>query len=441
MGIGNPPNIYETRVYLAENMTADHVIIHPRTLIYFTIFIFTFKGLFLTLAFRSSRQPFLRWLALACFSFALGWLMFAGRFWFGINPITLPLANALLLLLPILMTVSVLSFFQKKLIKSQVRTIFLILGLVFVGLTCTMHYGFMSGILSSTFSGFVYCVVAKILSRYLYFRRSIIALFIALNLVLGITLLAKGGLLTFYELYPKLLPERVVTELLSMSLFLNLICVDAQILGFPILYFMKAQSDLEHTNRQLQILSQRDELTGLFNRRMLMETLEQRGAGNDGNQGGLGLIIFDLDHFKQINDRFGHEVGDRVLVQAARRTRQVVPPSGMVVRYGGEEFIIVLPRTTLEIALEIAEQVRAAIAALTFTAQPGGGPHRVTASFGVAVTTPATTTSQLMTQADAALYRAKAQGRNQVCTADPVSLTTHATTLGQRSGYGPSTFS
>lgn len=418
-------------------MTANDVIIHHRTLIYFTIFIFTFKSLFLWLAFRSSSQPFLRWLALACFSFALGWLLFAGRFWVGINTITLPLANALLLLFPILMTASILSFFQEKLLRSQIRTVLFLLGLVCFGLACTMHYGFMSGILSATLSGVMYCAVAQVLGRYLYFRRSIIALFMILNLTLGITLLVKGGLLTIHEVYPGLFPEQVLAESLSISLFLNLICVDAQILGFPILYFMKTQNDLEQTNRQLQTLSQRDELTGLFNRRMLMETLDHRSAA-DTDLKGLGLIIFDLDHFKQVNDRFGHKVGDGVLAQTAQRARQVVPPAGMVVRYGGEEFIIVLPHTTLGMALALAEQVRTAIADLTFTAKPDNWPSQITASFGVAVATATTPADQLMAQADAALYRAKTQGRNQVCTADPVSLAADAFALEQRQPPGQS---
>ena len=154
-----------------------------------------------------------------------------------------------------------------------------------------------------------------------------------------------------------------------------------------------------------------DPLTGLANRRSLDETLARMLAQAARSQGSLSAVVLDLDGFKQINDRFGHERGDHVLAAVATAVTRTLRVSDFVARAGGEEFVVLLPDTGLDGALVVAENLRAAVQAM---AVPGlEGP--VTASFGVAVhPEDAGDGNGLLRSADAALYLAKRNGRNRV---------------------------
>lgn len=155
-----------------------------------------------------------------------------------------------------------------------------------------------------------------------------------------------------------------------------------------------------------------DTLTGLGNRRWLAEVVGSEVARSRREQRPLSVIVFDLDHFKRINDGFGHDTGDEVLVAVAETARRVLRPYDLVARLGGEEFCAFLPATSLKEALPIAERLREAIAALRVDALRG---RQVTASFGVheadVVREPF---KEMLRLADAHLYRAKGAGRNQV---------------------------
>jgi diguanylate cyclase (GGDEF)-like protein len=125
----------------------------------------------------------------------------------------------------------------------------------------------------------------------------------------------------------------------------------------------------------------------------------------------LGAVLLDLDHFKEINDRYGHGVGDEVLAAVGVALRSTVRESDFVGRYGGEEFIMLLPDADRETTLQVAERVRSAIADIDIL----GGDSAVTASFGVAVFPEhAPDAARLVRNADRAMYRAKANGRNRV---------------------------
>ena len=155
--------------------------------------------------------------------------------------------------------------------------------------------------------------------------------------------------------------------------------------------------------------SQMDPLTGAGNRRLLdgqLATVLREAAG-----GPTAFCMVDLDHFKSVNDTYGHPAGDALLREVCARIRATVRPTDGVYRYGGEEFCILLPETDLPAALDTAERVRAAVAATGF--RIAGGMLSVTASLGVAVTHVADVPG-LVGQADRALYEAKAGGRNQV---------------------------
>ena len=168
---------------------------------------------------------------------------------------------------------------------------------------------------------------------------------------------------------------------------------------------------LRDTLRQQSI---RDPLTGLFNRRHMNDVIgrEFARARREGSQVAVALV--DIDHFKRINDRHGHDVGDLVLVQVAHTIEAQVRQGDIVCRFGGEEFVVILPDITQESALERAEQVRAAVAALDFR---GGDPPvgQVTVSLGVAMYPQhGDKEGELVRAADAALYRAKESGRDRV---------------------------
>ena len=158
-----------------------------------------------------------------------------------------------------------------------------------------------------------------------------------------------------------------------------------------------------------------DQLTGLYNRRFLgtqLEPLVQRAqCGGDP----VSVMAIDIDHFKRCNDTFGHDVGDAVLREFAARLASNTRPSDYACRQGGEEFIVVMPRTTGDIACLAAERLRRAIAASAFIIPGLGQPLEVTISIGVASTEGADDTPEtLLKRADEALYEAKRGGRNRV---------------------------
>lgn len=177
--------------------------------------------------------------------------------------------------------------------------------------------------------------------------------------------------------------------------------------------FALAVTNLELRN-ELRAQSIRDALTGLYNRRYLDETLarELRRANRTGIP--VSLLMLDIDHFKQLNDTYGHAAGDAVLADVAAVVLQCVRSEDVACRYGGEEFVVIMVGLDQDEAVERAEQIRNAIAlhGFTWNDQP---VDRLTASFGVA-TSPGhgLTTDQLFGAADTALYEAKDQGRNRV---------------------------
>jgi diguanylate cyclase (GGDEF)-like protein len=163
-----------------------------------------------------------------------------------------------------------------------------------------------------------------------------------------------------------------------------------------------------------------DELTGLFNHRRFQEGLSQEIERSRRFGHGLGLVMLDIDNFKNVNDTYGHQVGDRVLAEVARVLRQFSREIDEPARYGGEELAVVLPGTDLEGAFNLAERVRAGIEALAFPLENGRTLH-VTASFGAASMPESADDQQgLIAAADAALYVAKRSGKNKTERAEPI---------------------
>lgn len=154
-----------------------------------------------------------------------------------------------------------------------------------------------------------------------------------------------------------------------------------------------------------------DALTGQGNRRALDELLKQQAELYLSTGRAFSILMLDIDFFKSVNDQFGHMVGDDVLRAFAKRVREYVRPGDVCARFGGEEFVVVLPGTTLEAALEVAERLRQGVAQAPLLNTPR---VQVTVSIGVATLAPRQTVADLLVAADAAVYVAKNAGRDQV---------------------------
>ena len=180
---------------------------------------------------------------------------------------------------------------------------------------------------------------------------------------------------------------------------------------------------MQRQQRKLRELAAIDPLTGIANRRQAFKLAERLLASCQRRGAPFATIMLDLDHFKAVNDRYGHAIGDQLLCHAAQALELAVRRQDVVGRAGGEEFVIFLPDTGLDAAALVAERCRLAI-----TAEATERNISCTASLGLAVASYGLQSlDQLMAQADAALYRAKQQGRNRVVTAPLTTVSATST--------------
>jgi len=202
--------------------------------------------------------------------------------------------------------------------------------------------------------------------------------------------------------------QRIVMERLALVIGV-LVFVILLLVGGLFLALLRLNREHERITR----LSQADELTGLGNRRYLLDCMNTLYQQTPSDEGALSLALLDIDHFKQVNDSFGHPAGDRILQVFAKALLSVSRKSDIVARLGGEEFCVLMPDTDADGARELAERLRQRIA--TLSQQQLGIPGSVTVSLGLA-TEPGESASfeRLYSRADKALYQAKSQGRNRV---------------------------
>jgi diguanylate cyclase (GGDEF)-like protein len=176
---------------------------------------------------------------------------------------------------------------------------------------------------------------------------------------------------------------------------------------------LEHQLELLESRQQLQVQAERDGLTGLLNRRAF-EIGARRELDRAQSLGTpLALVMFDLDFFKRINDQFGHLAGDELLIDTARKVGGMLRKSDLFGRYGGDEFIVLMPDTDLGLAARVCERIRAQ---LEGQYQAGGGSSvALSVSLGGASLALGDNLQRLLERADAALYQAKQSGRNRVC--------------------------
>jgi diguanylate cyclase (GGDEF)-like protein len=173
----------------------------------------------------------------------------------------------------------------------------------------------------------------------------------------------------------------------------------------------------ERLRDELERMSNHDPLTGLLNRRAFEEQTQREWARRIRQPQSLSALAFDLDHFKSVNDTYGHAVGDIVLAHAARVLRDMARETDIVARLGGEEFVTVMPGASEEQALAVAERIRSFLANEPIMT-PGGQSLRITTSVGLASANSGDVDIHTVLQrADKALYEAKKTGRNRICRA------------------------
>ncbi|MFG0584536.1 GGDEF domain-containing protein [Pseudomonas sp. zjy_9] len=222
----------------------------------------------------------------------------------------------------------------------------------------------------------------------------------------GKALLATSVVLVSLVTYALLVPGSVFESHYQMISFL-VTCMMASVLSFIFAFRTRNQRD------RLQLLAIHDPLTGARNRRAMNEELKIAMASHRRHSDSYGLLVMDLDHFKQINDRFGHHVGDQVLVAFVELIKRCSRKEDRLFRFGGEEFLLLLPNTGLE-GLHTAAQnlLRSVQQELE---SPGGS---VTVSIGGAILHSGEHWESWLQRADECLYRAKSEGRNRAVIAD-----------------------
>lgn len=167
--------------------------------------------------------------------------------------------------------------------------------------------------------------------------------------------------------------------------------------------------ELAAANRQISELARTDGLTGMTNRRYFQERYEEAFSLAKRNELSFSVVMMDLDYFKNINDTYGHDAGDRVLQTFAALLKEQVRHEDLPARYGGEEFIVMMPLTGIEGAVAFAERVRKALSEMDIL----DNGQKITLSGGITKLKAADTPEELLKRADSALYMAKHQGRNR----------------------------
>ncbi|MEA3314375.1 MAG: diguanylate cyclase, partial [Campylobacterota bacterium] len=179
---------------------------------------------------------------------------------------------------------------------------------------------------------------------------------------------------------------------------------------------VKTQLKMQELQEELRVLASTDHMTKLYNRRYFTKISEHTLDLAKRDKNDISIIILDIDKFKNINDTYGHQIGDEVIIELANRLTQLQRKSDIICRYGGEEFVILLPNTSIEAAFEVAQKIRKDIELLSIKVD-NNKELKVTISLGVSQVSfdDEINIEPSLKRADNALYNAKDNGRNMVC--------------------------
>ncbi|MDQ0925570.1 diguanylate cyclase (GGDEF)-like protein [Pseudarthrobacter sp. W1I19] len=226
---------------------------------------------------------------------------------------------------------------------------------------------------------------------------------------------AAGGLSAFYFLRWLAFLVEGQNGPTFVTVFGSAVTTMVTMLLLVVVSFSMAALSSEQQTRALRVVATRDDLTGLLNRKAFLDLAAEHLTDRSTTRGSGTLILADLDHFKSVNDTYGHAAGDLALQSFANACTDTVRSTDLVGRYGGEEFVLFLPGTNAERAENIAEEISRRLAA----APAADGMEMPTASYGISTYDAGTTDVEvLIAAADAALYRAKSLGRNRTARSD-----------------------
>jgi len=245
--------------------------------------------------------------------------------------------------------------------------------------------------------------------------------------VLWTTLLFSAGASLFSLLLTWLILRTIGYQEMGSAFYISLVVpLPMTLISGGIIFSLMIA--LEKARSQAHALSMTDSLTGLSNRRHFLQGVQRELHLAQRHQQPMALLILDVDHFKRVNDLYGHSMGDQVLIEISQCCTQALRTTDLLARWGGEEFVVLLPNTHREHAHQLAERVREAVAGLAQLSAKSEAV-RVTISVGVACAEPGQTATLdvLVQTADRALYEAKRGGRNQVAPLQPERNTAAAT--------------
>lgn len=231
-----------------------------------------------------------------------------------------------------------------------------------------------------------------------------------------VALLAHGTVLVLWHRHhPGSGTQGSIMEWLALAAILPWFAAMAAYVNGLRLVLSTSRRNLAAALARMETIAIRDELTGLYNRRYLMDTLERETARGQRGGSSFAICLLDIDHFKSVNDTYGHPAGDEVLRTVASTAEGSKRAVDIIGRLGGEEFLLVLPETDQKGAMECAERIRRAIGECAFTGLPAD--RRVTVTTGIAISGKDESPTALLARADGALYAGKAAGRNRTITA------------------------
>ena len=278
---------------------------------------------------------------------------------------------------------------------------YIAIGILIISLC---YNGYMIGVFSPVTMVVYICLIA--VGLVLFERKIVYAM-----LIPATGFLTVSGYLSFIDVMPYSPLFTINGKLFYNGFWLfSMLYFIAPILVTCLILFEILLSQWRHRERLIQHLSQTDPLTNALNRRSINQSLDEL---HHDKSCPYAIVLLDLDHFKNINDQFGHHMGDTVLIAVSQKLGLHLRESDVVGRFGGEEFILILKQSSALKARQIAERCRAAIEDLAIQNEDGRA-IRITASFGIALATDKLKPQQLLDQADKALYAAKAGGRNQI---------------------------